>query len=219
MTQCPHCDAKNKINIGICNKCNKVIEFKKNTSLFEIFNLAISPIIDKEILDNKYIEIITIFHPDRFIKKSSLEQEIASHNATLVNSAYQTLSSPLLTCEYIIKQFEKNQLGVIPDNVEISYDENNEDTYIDNTGWIIESMALHEELGSIKNLDQCRAFETKISKMLQIFIQLIQEAIISKKFVVARSNFEKCKFLERIIGNTQAKISNIEQNKMISMQK
>lgn len=69
---------------------------------FELFGLPAELAVDQAQLRQQYRMLQTQFHPDKYASKSSSEQRLAEQFSGLINSAFQTLSSSLLTAEYLI---------------------------------------------------------------------------------------------------------------------
>ncbi len=209
MTQCPHCQ-QFQHNEETCAKCNKILPINQELSFFEILGLKQNVVVDMKMLDDKYIDKITLFHPDKFVTKSVKEQEIATNNAALINSAYHTLSSPILTCEYIVQQFELQHHTIISSSID-----NGEDSNI----WLAESMALHEELNDLSSIKQIEAFERKMLNMLHMVIKSTQNAINTNQFVAAKNNLEKIRFIERLINSAGIKASEIKKSNVKTLYK
>ena len=72
-------------------------------NFFEIFSLPISWEIDASALDKKFRALQLTFHPDRYANKNDFEKRLAVQTASTINQAYETLSSPLLRAQYLLK--------------------------------------------------------------------------------------------------------------------
>ena len=54
-------------------------------------------------LDKKFRTLQLTFHPDRYANKNDFEKRLAVQTASTINQAYETLSSPLLRAQYLLK--------------------------------------------------------------------------------------------------------------------
>lgn len=71
---------------------------------FELFAIEEPFELDKVALAEKYRQLQKELHPDKFASKSAGEQRLAVQFTSYVNTAYQTLSSPLLLAEYVLEE-------------------------------------------------------------------------------------------------------------------
>lgn len=69
---------------------------------YQLFGLEKTFLVDKAVLGEKYRKLQREFHPDKFASKSASEQRLSVQFTSLLNSAYQTLKSPLLSAEYLL---------------------------------------------------------------------------------------------------------------------
>ncbi|HZF19754.1 MAG TPA: Fe-S protein assembly co-chaperone HscB [Burkholderiales bacterium] len=94
---------------------------------FQIFGVPAQFEVDLPALEARYRELQREVHPDRFARASQAEQRVSMQLATRVNEAYQTLRSPLLRAEYLLRlqgvdpEFETNTAmpaGFLADQME-----------------------------------------------------------------------------------------------------
>lgn len=69
---------------------------------YELFGLPKAFLVDQHLLADKYRQLQREFHPDKFAGKSASEQRLSVQFTSLLNNAYQTLKSPLLSAEYLL---------------------------------------------------------------------------------------------------------------------
>ena len=79
-----------------------------NTDHFTLFNLPRSYRIDNIALDQRYREIQTEVHPDRFAAEGAAAQRVAMQWAVRVNEAYQRLSQTEQQRESLRRQVVEN---------------------------------------------------------------------------------------------------------------
>jgi len=124
-------------------------------NFFELFDLKKSFNLDENVLLRAYQRVISRFHPDKFSTSSESDQLQALQNTALINSAYNTLKSPLNRAEYIL-----NIEGINPfDEMDTSMDSN----------FLLSQIELREDLEFIK--------EQKDSQALDDFIHRIKSFI------------------------------------------
>jgi len=70
---------------------------------FELFSLEVDFDLDTKALAGIYQAQIAQQHPDKFVTKSEKEQLLALQNTALINTAFDTLKSPLLRATYLLE--------------------------------------------------------------------------------------------------------------------
>jgi len=74
---------------------------------FQLFGLNAGFRVDQALLSDKYRQLQRQIHPDKYAGKSDREQRLAVQFAAYVNTAYETLKSPLLRAEYLLSEAGK----------------------------------------------------------------------------------------------------------------
>ncbi len=75
-------------------------EFARNH--FELLGLPVAFAMDAARLEQRYRELQTRVHPDRFAAASEAERRVAMQWATRANEAYRTLRDPLARARYLL---------------------------------------------------------------------------------------------------------------------
>lgn len=122
---------------------------------FELFSLETDFAIDLKDLENAYQTQITLYHPDKFVCKSDREKSLALQNTSLINTAFETLNSPLLRATYLLELQGINAFS-------------EKDTQMD-SNFLINQIALRESLETIAS--------TKDEIALDDFIENIDNKI------------------------------------------
>jgi molecular chaperone HscB len=78
----------------------KSLDFQQD--FFKLFDLPLSFKIDNAVLDQRYRDLQSQVHPDKFSHLPESEQRLSMQWATRVNEGYQTLRSPLARGRYIL---------------------------------------------------------------------------------------------------------------------
>jgi len=72
-------------------------------NFFELFSLVKNFNTDLSKLELAYQRQVGKFHPDKFATATDKEKNLALQNTSLVNTAYDTLKSPLLRATYLLE--------------------------------------------------------------------------------------------------------------------
>lgn len=70
---------------------------------FDLFQLPAIFAIDEQQLNERYHQLATQWHPDKFVASSSFEQKQAMMMSTTINEAYRTLSNPTDRAAYLLR--------------------------------------------------------------------------------------------------------------------
>ena len=158
---------------------------------FELFSLKVDFAIDLSVLEQTYQTQISQFHPDKFATANDKEKVMAMQNTSLINTAFDTLKSPLLRATYLLELQGIN-----------AFDE--KDTQMD-VSFLMNQIELRESLEAIKTTKDEMALDDFIGDIASKVVQNIQQ--IQHLFKV--DEFNKIKNLVRELKfytqlNTQA---------------
>lgn len=70
---------------------------------FQIFSLERGYAIDRDALEQRYLELARAVHPDRFVGAPSGERRLAMERSSALNEAYRALRDPVRRAEYLVK--------------------------------------------------------------------------------------------------------------------
>ena len=98
MFKCYNCGAEDSIKQIICKKCSLLSRDEFN--FFELFALEKKYQIND--IDNKYLKLQQIIHPDNFHNKPPAEKDLALKFSSLVNEAYKILKDERKRAEYLL---------------------------------------------------------------------------------------------------------------------
>ena len=104
---------------------------------FELFSIDVGFSIDLVVLESAYQQQIAKYHPDKFATHSDREKSLALQNTSLINTAFETLRSPLLRATYLLELEDIN-----------AFDE--KDTHMD-VAFLMRQIELREQLESIES--------------------------------------------------------------------
>ncbi|MFL0797076.1 MAG: Fe-S protein assembly co-chaperone HscB [Cellvibrionaceae bacterium] len=108
--------------------------FSKN--YFDVFGIAVSFEVDVADLASRYREVQKQMHPDKFAHATSREQRLAVQFAALVNTAFETLKSPVKRAYYLLEL-----RGLVADG----------DTTTSDTAFLMQQIELREALSEIRD--------------------------------------------------------------------
>ena len=159
---------------------------------FELFDLETSFFIDEVNLKDSYRREIARFHPDQFASKSDSEKLQALQNTSLLNTAFESIKSPLNRASYLLKL-----AGIDP------FDER--DTEMEHD-FLISQIELREELELIKlkqNVDDLEDYLDKIEEQIQSKINLISDAFKEDKgHIEIKNDVRELKFYEQLLSES-----------------
>ncbi|MFP6775457.1 MAG: Fe-S protein assembly co-chaperone HscB [PS1 clade bacterium] len=150
---------------------------------FELFSLDVEFAIDLKALDSSYKQQITKFHPDKFVTKSVSEQSNALQNTSLINTAIDTLKSPLKRATYLLELQGINAF-------------NEKDTSMD-TAFLLSQIELREKLELIESerdeigLD---GFIENIASKITENVEQLEQLFIKDEFGKIKNLVRELKF-------------------------
>ena len=101
--------------IKTCWKCKKKLNLKplyvllfysaKNLRFkpYDVFQLNKVYDIDKELLEERYLELQKTLHPDKFINSTDIERDISNSQTSFVNNAYELLENDISRVKILLK--------------------------------------------------------------------------------------------------------------------
>ncbi len=102
-------------------------------------------------ISDHYRDLQKQFHPDKFASKSAAEQRAAVQFAAYINTAYQTLKSPVLRAEYLLQLVDE----VI----------DHQNSTISDGAFLMLQMQWRESLGDISMIDDNNLAEENIDAL------------------------------------------------------
>ncbi|SMN14059.1 Chaperone protein HscB [Bathymodiolus heckerae thiotrophic gill symbiont] len=158
---------------------------------FELFSLEVNFAIDLNALEQIYQIQIARYHPDKFATGSDKEKTLAVQNTSLINSAFETLKSPLLRATYLLELQGIN-----------AFDE--KDTQMD-VNFLMSQIELRESLEAIKAEENEMAlddFIVDVGGKIKINIEQMQVFFKENSLDKIKNLARELKFYTQL--NTQA---------------
>lgn len=155
---------------------------------FELFRLPCQFELDGSSLSSHFRELQRRFHPDKFASASERDRLLAVQNAAQINDAYQTLRDPLRRAQYLLFLH-----GI---------DSHDEQQTIQDGAFLIEQMALREELEEIADSKDASAllfiFDQKVSKFYADLLLELTALLNDQLWSEADIRLKKFKFLVKL---------------------
>lgn len=155
---------------------------------FTLFGLPFSYSIDLEQLTYRYQKLQRQHHPDRFANQPESDKLVALQQAATINAAYQALKHPLKRAEYMLTLYD--------------IDINNEQYTMHDTAFLMEQLALREELACIETSEQAEEalalFSSGLAKTIKNYLQEMEKQLNEEQWVKAADTVRKLRFLDKL---------------------
>lgn len=89
-SKCWNCQNKEEHKNFFCTNCQK-IQPPKDINEFELLGIEQSYDIDLDKLENRYLQLQKLFHPDKFSNSSEIEKNYSTTLSSMINDAYEKL--------------------------------------------------------------------------------------------------------------------------------
>jgi len=159
---------------------------------FELFDLETSFFISDSNLKDSYRREIARFHPDKYASKTDSEKLQALQNTSLLNTAFDSIKSPLNRASYLLKLD-----GIDP------FDEKDTSMAHD---FLILQIELREELEVIESKtdsDQLEDFILRIESHIQSKVESISNAFqVNSGNLQIKKDVRELKFYEQLAKET-----------------
>jgi molecular chaperone HscB len=166
-----------------------MMDFTQN--YFGLLNVPQGFFIDKKILSANYRELQKTFHPDKSASKPASEQRTAVQFAGYINTAYETLLSPVERATYLL-----SLAGEVIDD---------QSATVNDGQFLFLQMEWRESLAEIKYDDNADDAEKQLEGLLvtvkQAFTELesaFNQQYIKKEFFEAKNTIAKMQFVAKM---------------------
>ncbi|MGS2716745.1 Fe-S protein assembly co-chaperone HscB [Eionea flava] len=169
---------------------------------FDLFNLPINFTVDNNRLAAAYRDLQKQFHPDKVADKPASEQRIAVQFAGFINTAYETLRSPVSRAIYMLA--EKG----------FSIDE--QAATVSDGQFLFLQMEWRESLSSIISLidkdeaeEQLEQLEQQVNQSFSDFQQIFDKQYSDEAFEAAKATIAKMQFVAKMLAEIDGAESTI----------
>ncbi|MCO7253073.1 co-chaperone HscB [Dickeya oryzae] len=155
---------------------------------FTLFGLPIRYKVDGSLLASRFQELQRQFHPDRFAASPERDRMMALQQAATINNAYQALKHPLKRAEYMLSLH--------------GFDLSSEQHTLHDTAFLMEQMALREELDEIERRPDAESALAAFAQRLQGMTCQRSEQMVSEldaeSWSDAADTVRKLRFFDRL---------------------
>ena len=166
-----------------CPKCRNIQE-NVIIEVFDIFGIEKSIIINEDELEESYLKLQKIFHPDKFLNLTDKEKKISNVYSSKINELYKSLKNNTKRIDLILEK-EGHKIKEI------------QDTY-KNSEILEEIMDIQEEFmlagDNNKNL-----VKKKIKKLIHNILIDTEKLYKNKSYDLVSKNNIKLSYLEKIL--------------------
>ncbi|BFF99763.1 iron-sulfur cluster co-chaperone protein HscB [Drosophila madeirensis] len=107
---CWNCERKSVLKQHmICSDCGHLQDVDAAINYFELLNFPTNFNLEGQQLTQRFRQLQTLVHPDKFSNKTSREQTNSADWSSLINKAYKTLATPIERGQYLL-QLEGQQM-------------------------------------------------------------------------------------------------------------
>ncbi|MFT7389244.1 MAG: molecular chaperone HscB [Candidatus Endobugula sp.] len=164
---------------------------------FDLLNVPLHFYVDKNRLSTHYRDLQKQFHPDKSASKPASEQRMAVQFSGYINTAYETLRSPVYRAEYMLS-CEGEAIDV-------------QSVTISDGQFLFLQMEWRELLGDILALDDHGQAENKLEELHQTVKQTFgtlessfDQQYTQRCFVDAKVTVAKMQFVEKMLKEIDA---------------
>ncbi len=101
--RCTHCQAEMD-HPAVCRSCNTLQPVDQRVDAFDLLQLPVTFRLADERLDEVYLHLTRMVHPDYFSRSPGPERSLSEDLAARINNAYRTLKDPLRRSEYLLRR-------------------------------------------------------------------------------------------------------------------
>lgn len=175
-------------NTGIACTFKPAIQLSQD--YFSIFGLQPDVVVDASDLASRYRQLQQAVHPDHFLRECAQSQRLAEQQASLVNTAYQTLKVPLVRAQYLL------QLA--------GHASKQEETTQD-VDFLMEQMALREQLAEANDLPVLDTLEQGVDNAWRTHWAVFCQAWQTHDWLAARQAVNKLQFVDKLAHEVEAR--------------
>ena len=99
---CWNCQETIPSNFLVCKKCDK-IQPPKQLNEFKLMGVSEKFDLDLEELENTYLKLQQVFHPDKYSQLSDTEIKYSTLLSSMINEAYQKLNNSISRASVLLK--------------------------------------------------------------------------------------------------------------------
>ena len=183
---CWNCQNVIPPNIFLCQKCNK-IQPPKQVNEFRLLGISEEFDLDLEELEDAYLKLQQLFHPDKYSQLSEKEIKYSTLLSSMINEAYQKLNSSISRASVLL---QLNGINSHP-----------EDSSFNDSQVLEEIMEIQNEFLEAEDSEQKKISIKKLNSRISETIDDLSKSFKKKDYEIAKKLNIKLSYLEKIKVN------------------
>ncbi|MCY4046301.1 MAG: Fe-S protein assembly co-chaperone HscB [Cellvibrionales bacterium] len=164
---------------------------------FDLLGLPVDYKVDTQRLELNFKKLQKQFHPDRYATATAGEQRLAMQMATLINTAYETLNSPVGRGLYLL---ELNGLA------------QEDRTLKSDPDFLFEQMAWREKLSAASSVKQMQDLLEKTDLNKEDFEAQFDQQFNAGNFLEAQQVIDKLQFVVKFRSELLVRLSTMKNS-------
>ena len=188
MTSSKNCWSCNKEIIYkdfVCKGCG-VLQKPFELDPFDIFSIDKKFEIDLKVLEEKYLELQILLHPDKFINASQEEKNFSNLHTSYVNNAFKVLRDDVSRIKVLLEYF----------GYQITENESFQDVSV-----LEEIMKLQNKSMSVESESEKNKIKSQLMDKIEKEIKTVSQLFNEKKYKDVYKSSIKLSYLQKINAN------------------
>ena len=182
---CWSCDKKIGYKDFVCNACGSLQKpFELNP--FDVFSIDKKFEIDVKVLEEKYLELQILLHPDKFINSSQEEKNFSNLHTSYVNNAFKVLRDDVSRIKVLLEYF----------GYQITENESFQDVSV-----LEEIMELQNKSMSVESESEKNKIKSQLMDKIEKEIKTVSQLFNEKKYKDVHKSCIKLSYLQKINEN------------------
>ncbi|XP_019874738.2 iron-sulfur cluster co-chaperone protein HscB [Aethina tumida] len=182
-TKCWKCGIERSRRALFCDKCNMIQSPEVKDNYFKVFEIEERYDVDLKNLRNKYRNMQSVLHPDKFSTKTDEEKHISEEYSSLINKAYNSLLTPIARAVHLLN---------------IKGGKIDEEQKIEDPAFLMEIMEINEQIDEAETPDDIRKLNEQNQKVMSELGDKIAQCFNSNNLNGAKDFIIKLKYFTSI---------------------
>ncbi|EDW30433.1 GL17838 [Drosophila persimilis] len=188
---CWNCEKKSVLKQHmICSECGHLQDVDAAINYFELLSFPTNFNLEGQQLTQRFRQLQTLVHPDKFSNKTSREQTNSADWSSLINKAYKTLAMPIERGQYLL-QLEGQQMP--------------EDNSTLNKEFLMAMMERNEEVEEAEDSTELDKLNAQIVRELEALVQKLGIQFEAKDLASVKGTLVEMKYLLSIQASIKQK--------------
>lgn len=167
---------------------------------FALFGLPAQFELDQTLLAQRFRELQSRYHPDRYVQAAESERRLALQMTSLLNEAHRILRHPRLRARYLLEQ------------AGLSF--NDESNTISDAAFLRQQIewreAIEEAEAAVEPLEGLARLIKNLNAELQVLEMTFAAAWQAQAYADAQTAWLKMRFYERLLEDAQGRLERLE---------